>query len=44
MSRIANCYDNALAASFFATFKRELIDRQPWATRTQARAANVRVD
>lgn len=39
MSRTANCYDNALAESFFATFKAELIDRQPWATRTQAQGA-----
>ena len=33
MSRRGNCYDNAVVESFFATVKRELLDRQPWATR-----------
>jgi putative transposase len=27
------CWDNAVAESFFATIKRELIDAQPWPTR-----------
>ena len=39
MSRAGDCYDNALAESFFATFKTELIDRQPWPTRRTARQA-----
>ncbi len=39
MSRTGDCYDNALAESFFATFKIELIDRQPWPTRRAARQA-----
>lgn len=39
MSRSGNCYDNALAESFFATLKTELIDRQPWPTRRAARQA-----
>lgn len=39
MSRTGNCYDNALAESFFATLKRELIDTQPWPTRRMARQA-----
>lgn len=39
MSRAGDCYDNALAESFFATLKTELIDRQPWPTRRAARAA-----
>lgn len=32
MSRAGNCYVNALAESFFATFKGELIDIHPWPT------------
>jgi putative transposase len=39
MSRNGDCWDNAVAESFFATIKRELIDRQPWPTRRRAKAA-----
>ena len=39
MSRRGNCWDNAMAESFFATIKNELVHRQPWPTRTQARSA-----
>jgi putative transposase len=39
MSRTGNCYDNAMAESFFATFKGELIDRVRWPTRRTARQA-----
>jgi putative transposase len=39
MSRVANCWDNAVAESFFATLKGELVDRQPWPTRAAARRA-----
>ena len=39
MSRTGNCYDNAMAESFFATFKAELIDRVRWSTRRVARQA-----
>ena len=39
MSRAANCLDNAMAESFFATLKGELIDRQVWTTRRAARQA-----
>ena len=39
MSRTGDCYDNALAESFFATLKTELIDRQSWPTRRAARQA-----
>jgi putative transposase len=39
MSRTGNCLDNAMAESFFATLKRELIDRQRWPTRAAARQA-----
>lgn len=30
MGRRATCYDNAVAESFFATYKKELIHTQPW--------------
>ena len=39
MSRVANCWDNAVAESFFATLKGDLVDRQPWPTRAAARSA-----
>jgi transposase InsO family protein len=39
MSRAGDCYDNALAESFMATLKTELIDREPWPTRRAARHA-----
>ena len=39
LSRPRQCWDNAVAESFFATLKVELIDRQSWATRRQVRAA-----
>ena len=39
MSRRANCYDNAVAESFFATLRWELLDRHYWPTRAAARSA-----
>lgn len=39
MSRKADCWDNAVTESFFATLKKELIHRYDWATREQAHAA-----
>jgi putative transposase len=39
MSRTGNCWDNAVAESFFATLKTELIHRQAWKTRTELRLA-----
>jgi transposase InsO family protein len=39
MSRAGDCYDNAMAESFFATLKGELIDTRPWPTRRAARQA-----
>ena len=39
MSRRANCWDNAVAESFFGTLKTELIYRKPWLTRESAREA-----
>jgi putative transposase len=39
LSRAGDCYDNALAESFIATLKMELISRQAWPTRGAARQA-----
>lgn len=39
MSRKGNCWDNAVAESFFATIKKELIHRFKFTTRRQAAAA-----
>jgi transposase InsO family protein len=39
LGRPGLCWDNAVAESFFATLKTELLDRQPWPTRRQARTA-----
>ena len=39
MSRKANCWDNAVAESFFKTLKTELVHRQNFATREKARSA-----
>jgi len=33
VGRKGECWDNAVAESFFATIKRELIDTRPWPTR-----------
>lgn len=38
MSRKGNCWDNAVAESFFSTLKAELIHRQKWETREKLRA------
>jgi putative transposase len=39
MGSVGDCYDNAMAESFFATLETELIDRADWASPTQAKAA-----
>ena len=39
MGSIGDCFDNALAESFFASLECELIDRSRWRTRTEARMA-----
>ena len=39
MSRKGNCWDNAVAESFFATLKTELVYLRRFATRAEARAA-----
>lgn len=42
MSRKGNCWDNAVAESFFATLELELIMKHRWATRADARRAIFR--
>jgi len=39
--RTGQCWDNALAESFFASLKGECLDQQPWPTRVAARRATV---
>ena len=39
MSRRGDCWDNAVAESFFSTIKLELVYENDWATRAEARAA-----
>jgi putative transposase len=39
--RTGQCWDNALAESFFASLKCECLDLQPWPTRAAARRATV---
>ena len=41
LGRTGQCWDNALAESFFASLKGELIDIRSWATRAAARRAIV---
>jgi putative transposase len=41
LSRPRQCWDNAVAESFFSSLKLELVNRQSWATRAQARSAIV---
>jgi len=39
MGSVADPYDNAMAESFVATLKRELLDRRSWPTREEVRTA-----
>jgi putative transposase len=39
MSRVGDCWDNAVVESFFATLKTELVDGTDWRTREEARQA-----
>jgi transposase InsO family protein len=39
VGRTGQCWDNALAESFFASLKGECLDAQPWPTRAHARHA-----
>lgn len=42
MSRVGDCWDNAVAESFFATLEAELIARHDWHSHTEARQAIFR--
>jgi putative transposase len=39
MAAAGDCFDNAVAASFFATFAKDLLRRRSFATRQDARTA-----
>ena len=39
MGSVGDCFDNAMAESFFASLETELIDRSRWRTHTEARMA-----
>ena len=39
MGSVGDCYDNAMAESFFATLECELIDRRVFRTQAEARMA-----
>jgi len=39
MGSRGDCYDNAVAESFFATIKKELVHRHPWPTRRELSSA-----
>ena len=41
MGSLGDCYDNAMAESFFATLECELLDRHRFATRAEARRAII---
>jgi transposase InsO family protein len=41
MGKTGVCWDNALAESFFATYKLELIELRAWPTRARTRTATV---
>jgi transposase InsO family protein len=41
MGKTGVCWDNALAESFFATYKLEMLWRRSWPTRARARTATV---
>jgi len=42
MSRVGDCWDNAVVESFFATLKRDLVTRARWTTRAEAQQALTR--
>src|SRR4051812_30446977 len=38
MGSRGDCFDNAVAESFFATLKKELVNRRPWPTKAELRS------
>ena len=38
MSRVGNCWDNAMMESFFGSFKTELVYHEKFATKSQAKS------
>jgi Transposase and inactivated derivatives len=38
MGSVGDCYDNAVAETFFATLKKELVYRRSWPTRQELRS------
>ena len=43
MSRVGDCWDNAVAESFFATLKTELVYRRPWPTKARGQGGDPRL-
>ena len=41
MSRRGNCYDNAVAESFFSSLKKERIKRKIYVTREEAKSRDI---
>jgi putative transposase len=39
MGSVGDCFDNAMAESFFATLETKLIDRSDWASPAEAKTA-----
>jgi putative transposase len=43
MGSKGDCFDNAVAESFFATLKKELVHRRSWPTRRELTSERLRV-
>ena len=43
MGSRGDCFDNAVAESFFATLKKELVNRRPWPTESRATQRDLRL-
>jgi len=39
MGSVGDCYENAVAESFFATLKKDLVNRASWPTKAELRTA-----
>ena len=42
MGSVGDCFDNAMAESFFASLECELIERRTWRTKSEAKTALFR--